>query len=306
VLDSLVTCPNGEVAKCEGKQWQLSPNWQTTSCSRDRNIRTMWSKPNCNGEPSDNVVFKDPNLKACILRTLPGQTEVTTQTAAVIQQVVCPYQGITDIGGLEKFTGMTKLDLSGNQLTQFTLRFDPQVTSQLQNLDVSGNRLTTLDVRAHPKLLMLSAANNKLSSVSLSANTFLIVLDVSRNEIESFDLAIQDLLSFGDLSYNKLTSVLDPQNQDLERLRNLSYLDLSHNAIPTVGSVVPLAWNQKNQTGGALQSLFLSCNAPFDCSTLKLYDGSKYPAAATAMCARYDPSGGVWNPVRTPDCPPGK
>src|ERR1700691_529943 len=306
LLDSPVVCPNGDVAKCQSAQWQLSPNWQTTRCSRDGVMRTMWAKPNCSGQPGDYVKFTDPNLKACILKRLPGQTEVAKATAAHIQQVVCPSLGIAGIGGLEWFTGMDKLDLSGNRLTQFTLRFDQASQSQLVNLDVSNNELTTLDLRGHPKLLILNAANNRLSSVSLHANTSLLVLNVSRNEIESFDLAIQDQLTYADLSHNKLGSVLDDHNNDLNRLTSLGYLNLSHNAIPTIGSAAPLAWNRETQSGGKLQSLSLACNAQFDCETLKLYDGSKYPAAATAKCSRYDAGEKKWNPIRTPDCPPGK
>jgi uncharacterized protein YjbI with pentapeptide repeats len=306
VLNSLVTCPSNEVAKCSGPQWKISPDWKTTACSNDGSLQTMWSKPNCDGEPGQIVVFKDKNLKACILRTLPGQTEVLVSTAGQVRQVVCPFQGISDITGLENFTSLTKLDLSGNQLTSFTLDFGRSVNSQLQSLDISNNtQLKTLDLRAHSRLLMLSAANDQLSSISLNANVYLVVLVASHNQIASFDLAIQNNLAYVDLSYNKLTTVLDSYNHDLTQLPNLTYLDLSHNAMTTIGSVQSLAWNRKTSSGGALQSLFLACNPKFDCSTLKVYDGTTYPAAGTSLCSRYDPGQSRWNPIANPDCPPG-
>lgn len=268
----------------------------------------MWSQPNCGGTPGDIVVFKDAALKSCILATLPGQTEVLVSTAQQIAQVNCPGLGITDLTGLQAFTALSKLDLSGNKLAIFTLSFSAGGTptpSNLQTLDLSNNLLTTLDATTHAKLLSLSASHNQLASISLNANTYLVVLDASHNKLTSFNLPIQATLAYVDLSYNSLTSVLNQFSTNLSQLTSLAYLDLSHNALPTIGSVTSLAWNQKRGTGGSLRSLFLACNASFKCGDLGVYDGSQFPAASTSMCSAYDTGSGKWTALSAPLCPPG-
>lgn len=307
VLASPVTCPNGEPGQCKGAQWAI-PGWQTTSCSSGGVMRRMWSRPNCNGGGGGDIVaFKDDNLKRCILATLPGQPEVLLATAQQIAQVSCPGKNITDLTGLEQFISLSKLDLSNNDLTIFTLAFmsgGSRTTGNLQSLDLSGNKLTTLDVSAHPKLSSLNAARNLLASITLNANTYLVVLDASHNALTTFNLPIQAALAYVDLSYNRLGSVLNEYSTSLGALSGLSYLDLSHNALKTIGSISGIAYN-KRTGNGALRSLFLACNPNFKCGDLGVYDGTQYPAASTSMCSSYDPSSSRWTALVAPSCPPG-
>jgi len=307
VLAAPVTCPDGSIGQCSGEHWRLAPNWQTRGCSVDQVPRQMWSKPNCGGSPGDIVVFKDANLKKCILSSLPGQTEVLVATAQQMAQVNCPGRGIVDLTGLEAFIALSKLDLSANQLSIFTLNFvagGKPAPSKLQTLDVSGNRLTTLDLTGHPKLLSLGAANNQLASISLNANAFLVVLDASHNKLTSFNLPIQSTLTYVDLSYNSLTNVLNQFSSNLGALSALTYLDLSHNTLTTIGSITSIAWNQRTGAGGSLRSLFLACNASFRCGDLGVYDGTQFPAASTSACSVYNTTSGKWTALSTPDCPP--
>jgi uncharacterized protein YjbI with pentapeptide repeats len=302
------TCPDGSTAACTGSQWQLSPTWQTQGCNIGKVMQTMWSKPNCGGTPGQIVVFKDPNLKDCILATLPGQTEVLLATAQQIAQVNCPGRGIADLTGLETFIALAKLDLSGNALPIFTLTFSADGNSSpsnLQSLDLSNNKITTLDLASHPKLLSLSAAHNQLGSISLSANAYLVVLDASHNALTAFNLPIQSTLAYADLSYNRLTNVLNQFNTSLSALTSLSYLDLSHNTLTTIGSINTLAWNKRTGAGGSLRSLFLACNPNFRCGDLGVYDGTQYPAASSSMCSVYDAPASKWTPLTNPLCPPG-
>jgi len=307
VLNAIATCPNGATAECTGPQWQLSANWQTSSCNVNGLPQQMWSRPNCGGQPGQIVVFKDPNLKSCILATLPGQTEVLLATAQQIMQVNCPGRGIVDLTGLETFISLTKLDLSSNALPIFTLSFTAggqPAKSQLRTLSLDNNALTTLDVTGHPALVSLSVSNNKLASIALNANTYLVILDASHNQLASFDLPIQTALAYADLSYNLLTDVLDQYSQDLGQLASLSYLDLSHNNLSTIGPITAIAYGPANDAG-ALQALFLACNPKFHCGDLGVYNGTKYPAASTSQCSAYDAVNGQWTPLTNPTCPPG-
>ncbi|BDV40333.1 hypothetical protein DSM21852_35860 [Methylocystis bryophila] len=307
ILNSPSTCPNGDTGQCMGDQWRLSGNWVTRGCNPNKVPQTMWSKPNCGGKPGDIVVFKDPNLKRCILATLPGQTEVLVASAQQIIQVDCPNLGISDLGGLENFISLTRLNLSGNELTFFNLSFvsgGSTVASNLQSLDLSGNKLTTLDLTNHPNLISLEASNNQLGAILLNANAAPVYISASHNKLAAFDLSIQTSLAYADFSYNNLSSVLDDYNHDLSNLTGLSYLDLSHNALKTIGSINSLAYNKVAGTGGSLRSLSLACNPDFQCSDLGIYDGTNYPAASTSLCSAYSTTTGKWTPLRNPSCPP--
>jgi uncharacterized protein YjbI with pentapeptide repeats len=315
VLNSIATCPNGSTAQCTGSQWQLSPNWQTTSCNANGTPQQMWSHPNCGGQPGEIVTFKDANLKSCILETLPRQTDVLLATAQQITQVNCSGRDIKDISGLENFISLVKLDLSSNALPIFTLAFTSggkPAPSNLRTLALDNNALTTLDLSNHPALVSLSVSNNKLKSIAYNANTYLLVLDASHNELTSPDLPIQTSLAYADLSYNALTNVLDSYHNDLSGLTSLAFLDVSHNNLPTIGSISAIAScvpqidsDCPKPSSDSLQSLFLACNPKFRCGELGVYNGTQFPAAATSSCSAYNTGAGKWTPLTNPTCPPG-
>src|SRR5258708_1895383 len=101
----------------------------------------MWQQPPCGTSPADTVTFADQNLANCVLSALPGQpTSITVLTAAQQLQVNCPSKSIANLGGLENFTGLQVLDLTGNAITQFGLSFP-----NMQQLKISANQLTQLD-----------------------------------------------------------------------------------------------------------------------------------------------------------------
>ncbi|MFP5246874.1 MAG: pentapeptide repeat-containing protein, partial [Thermoanaerobaculia bacterium] len=135
VLQSPMPCPNATVAKCKDAAWMI-PNWRTTLCNRDRTEETVWRKPDCGTSPRDYVVFSDKKLESCILDSLPGKPAgITVATAGQITHVSCPGKGITSIGGLEKFTRLVSLDLTGNQLGTFDLSAPIKT---LQTLKIGG------------------------------------------------------------------------------------------------------------------------------------------------------------------------
>lgn len=297
VLNSIITCPNGDVAACSGTQWIL-PNWQTKLCNVNQIVQTMWRRPDCGSAPSEVVKFVDENLKECILASLPNRpADVTISTAAQIRSVNCPGRGIKDLTGLEKFTNLVTLDLSSNQLEQFKLKLD-----QLQTLKVSSNKLDLLDLTGTPNLVRLEASNNQLTSVPVSANTYFLVLDLAHNQLSKFDLAIQSNLSYADLSYNNLTDILDTFNTSLSKLTRLAYLDLSHNSLKQIGPVKSIAYKPDPfMPTGTLQSLLLSCNQSFDCKSLDLT--GKYPALQKSQCADFNAQSNQWIVRTNPACP---
>jgi uncharacterized protein YjbI with pentapeptide repeats len=298
-LQSPINCPNGDVAACAGDQWTI-PNWQTSLCNQNHTTQTVWSPPDCGGPSGPVVQFSDTNLKQCILSALPGKpTEITIKTAQQFQSVSCPNRGIKDLTGLEQFTNLTSLDLTANQLTQFSLPL-----SKLGDLKIGYNQLTALDVS---KLygggpIRVDASNNRLKTMIGTASVYFEVLDISHNQFSAFDLPAQSDLTWADLSYNNLTSVLNANNNSLSGLTNLQYLDLSHNSIPTIGSAASIG----EPTGGnqpILQALFVGCNPTFQCSSLQL-DGQSI-ALQKSNCADYNPQSGKWIVLTNPLCPAG-
>jgi uncharacterized protein YjbI with pentapeptide repeats len=289
-----LTCPNGDTANCSPAQWKI-PNWQTSLCGNGGGTITVWAKPDCGSDPSQNVVFKDQNLKTCITNTLPGKpANVTIQTASQIRQVTCPGLGISDLTGLEKFTNLIKLDLTANKLVQFSL---PLTT--IQTLKLGNNQLTTLDLSKLGSLVNLDASSNQLTNIGFSANAAPSILDVSNNQLASFDLPIQTSLVYADLSNNKLTNVLDNFQTSLSNLIGLSYLDLSHNFLTNIGSVASLQPNP--QGSGSLQSLYVGCNPTFSCAGLGLTTSSSI--LQQSQCATYNTQNKTWIMLTNPQCP---
>ncbi len=293
-LTSAVTCPNGDVAQCSATQWMI-PSWQSNLCSSSHTTQTLWSKPDCGGTPGEMVKFNDLNLKACILATLPGKpSSIAITTAATLLEISCPNLGIADLTGLQAFTALTSLDLSGNQITQFSLPL-----KQLQKLKLSNNQISFLDVSSFANLVELDVSHNQLQSINGLVAINPSVLDLSYNQLSNFDLPIFTSLVFADLSHNALTNVLDSYSKNLTALTALSYLDLSYNSITTLGdasSVVP--------SKGGLTSLFLECNPTFNCPSLNLTGSAS--ALRSSRCAQFNPQSGTWIVQPIPSCPTAK
>lgn len=287
-LQANVHCPNGDVARCEGSQWVI-PNWQTADCSADHYTTTVWWPPDCAAASAGAVVqFSDAALKQCILETLPGMpSELPVETAASIVSVSCPRRGITSLDGLSSFTHLQTLDLTANDLTNFSLALP-----SLQKLQLADNHLTSLDVGKTPQLVFLDVSNNQLQSIKGLVAVALKVVDASHNQLTAVDLAVEDALLYADLSNNRLTSVTDDNNKTLKRLTDLGYLDLSHNSITSIGSVASLT--------GELSSLYLQCNPSFDCASLGI-DGT-YDPMQTSHCAAFNSQSGEWIVLQHPTC----
>lgn len=295
-MQSAVTCPNGKFVACSGADWMI-PRWRSGVCNAGVE-RVVWTKPDCNSDPSDYVVFKDDKLKKCILESLPGPPAgITTATAKKMTHVSCASRGITDLGGLEKFESLVSLDLSTNALQRFSLPL-----KNLRSLKIANNQLTSLDL-GKTKVMHLDASNNKLTQlIGLGAISF-AVLDLSGNALTEFDLPIHENLLYADLSGNALKTVLDDDNTTLERQAKLVYLDLSHNALTTIGSAKDIAAGKSNPSG-PLETLFLGCNSKFNCATLSLDGG--YPAYQTSACADYNIQTKKWVARQNPSCPDGQ
>ncbi len=303
-LTTEVACPNGDPAICDANQWKI-PNWTTSSCTNPPSTQIMWSEPDCGTAPSDLVVFTDPNLEACVLASLPGDpTSITITTAAKQLSLSCADQNISDLGGLENFTGLVSLDLTANEITEFSTSFSfPDLTE----LKLGYNKLATLNMSKISSVTWLEIPQNCvskgdcLSSITGIEDTYFENLDASGNSIVTFDLSIQNELVFADLSDNVLTTVLDSFNTDLSALSKLETLNLQQNELTDIGPLDTIAHSLSENPQGKLVNLYMACNPDFTCSSLSL-DGS-YTAYQTSQCADFNSQTRSWDPIANPNCP---
>tara|TARA_R110002049_G_scaffold206269_1_gene376816 strand:- start:66052 stop:67620 length:1569 start_codon:yes stop_codon:yes gene_type:complete len=91
--------------------------------------------------------------------------------------------GIDDISGLQYFTSVSELNISGNNISDLSLLFGnvPNVASKnSQTKNASVNTFTGLQV--------LNCSNNNLTNLDLSGVSTLTSLDCSNNQLESLNL----------------------------------------------------------------------------------------------------------------------
>ena len=93
-------------------------------------------------------------------------------------------KNISDLIGVEAFTGLKYLNCNDNQLTSL----DVSKNTALTYLDCSENQLTNLDVSANTALTKLRCFENQLTSLDVSQNTALIGLDCSGNQFDCYAL----------------------------------------------------------------------------------------------------------------------
>ncbi|MFN8319040.1 MAG: pentapeptide repeat-containing protein [Saprospiraceae bacterium] len=261
VLNNKVTCPNGAIAQCTGTQWVV-PHWRSSSCNPGHTSQLLWYKPNCSGKDTTGQIhFPDPNLEASLMKQMSGGDPnyiITKHAAAQVPSLNCSYSKISNLEGLQYFTALEELDVSGNFLTDGT--FFTRIPS-LNSLSVANNLITLLNLQGLSNLNYLNASSNQINSLLLDAGAYISFLNVSYNALSQLDITIQTWLEYLDVSHNKLTNI-----GSVEQLANLNSLFIQNNSLTTVGSVKKLY----NSGSGNLIYMNISCNLPFKCNTLQL------------------------------------
>ncbi|MGB3079521.1 MAG: pentapeptide repeat-containing protein [Saprospiraceae bacterium] len=261
VLNNNITCPNGDFAKCTGSQWEL-PGWRSANCNSQHVTQILWYKPNCGGHDTTGIInFPDPNLQASIFNQMSGGNPdyvITKNAAAQVVSLNCPSANISNLDGLQYFTSLQQLNLSGNKLVDGT--FFTRLPT-LHSLNVSGNQLSILNLQGLSALNVLNASNNKLVTVLLDASSYLNYLDVSYNSLSQMDITVQNTLNYVDMSNNLLTSV-----GNLSNFSSVNSIYLQNNSLTQIGNLA----NIFNNGQGNLLYMNISCNLPFLCNTLGL------------------------------------
>ncbi len=125
-----------------------------------------------------DVTFVDANLEAAVRSALSIPTGPISGAEAVSLQVLsAPNLGITDLTGLECFTGLTSLGIGNNQITSL-MPLDG--LPKLASLNVLNNKLGHLVY--WPSIVNLDVAGNLFANTDeFAALTTLRTLDISTN-----------------------------------------------------------------------------------------------------------------------------
>ena len=133
----------------------------------------------------DATNFTDPLLLAfASAKDTSGDGKLQPDELSAVTEFLYPAGGIGSLKGLEYFTGLTKVDVSGNGITDLA---PLQGLAELTVLKVGGNPATALDVSKNTKLERLLAANGALQSLTLGGNTALAEIYVGGNSLTALE-----------------------------------------------------------------------------------------------------------------------
>lgn len=184
-----------------------------------------------------DIAIEDENLLACINSELgqPADSVISPTQAANLGELTCEKAGVTNLQGLQPFTSLNYLDLTGNQVSSLT---PLRGLSALRTLSLENNFVTDLGpLRNLVNLNYLTVGSNQIADIQvLSQMSGLWLLGLENNQIGDLTplsrlVNLQELAASG----NKISD-LNP----LKRLVNLRYLNLDHNQVIEIGALSAL------------------------------------------------------------------
>ncbi len=187
-----------------------------------------------NCEEFTTVNIPDANFKAALVGNSSintnGDGEIQITEATAFQgEINVSFKNISNLTGIEAFTGITTLNCSFNQLTTLNVSSNTNLTT----LTLTLNQLTTLDVSSNTNLTSLTCNNNQLTALDVSSNTSLTTLKVNSNQLSTIDLSSNTNLTTLFCHKNQLTALNVSSNTNLTSLNcssnQLTALDVSSN-----------------------------------------------------------------------------
>ena len=170
-------------------------------------VHSLYQNPIC------VVAVPDANFKAYLVGNTAintnGDTEIQcSEASAYTDTIDCNNLSISDLTGIEAFTGLT-------------------------SLTCNSNTLTSLNIAQNTSLTFLNCNSNQISSVNISNNTLLKQLYIDHNNITNIDLSANIALEYFGSEYNSLTSLNLSTNSALVELycdqNSITNLDFSNN-----------------------------------------------------------------------------
>ncbi|WP_024772764.1 cadherin repeat domain-containing protein [Aquimarina macrocephali] len=227
----------------------VATNEQETNNNEEVPSKEVTVIVNLNDITDDGIIIPDPNFrKALFEHTSPvidtnRDGRISIAEAQVVKKINVERKDISDLSGIEYFTGLTELNCFGNNLKTLDIRKNTALTvlycsrNRLSAIDVSKNTnltvlycnenlLSTIDVSKNVALTKLVCQENQLTALDLSKNTALIDLFSSFNRLTTLDLRYNTALTRIDLRNNKLLTSLNIKNGNNVAL---TYVDLRWN-----------------------------------------------------------------------------
>jgi len=196
------------------------------------------SKDDPNVDEKESTPISSPSFEKALIDigidsdgTVNGK--ISTSNIASIIYLPLSDQNITDLSGIENFSGLKKLDCFNNQITSL----DVSKNQDLNELNFSNNQLTSINVSQNTALTSLVCFDNQLTSLDVSQNIILATLGCTNNELTSLDVSSNTVLTQLYCSENQLSSLDVSKNTELGELfcfdNQLTSLDVSQNIVLT-------------------------------------------------------------------------
>ena len=165
--------------------------------------------------------FPDENFRAAVLGLLnayggarTGESPVTDEDIAAMAtrtDLEVYNRGISDLTGIEYFTGLVNLYCYNNELTEL----DVAGNAALRLLNCGDNRLDKLDVAGNTVLKSLYCYNNELHELDVTNNTALETLYCYNNLMVELDVSNNSALIDLHCNNNQLVKLDVSKNADL-------------------------------------------------------------------------------------------
>ena len=206
-------------------------------------------------------------------QTVPETGLTDVQLASITELIYSGVNGnkIQNVDGIEKLTGLTKLDLQWNEISAIDLSHNTAIT----NLNLEKNNLAAINLSALSQLAIVTVSNNQLTNLDLTHNENLKELYNKVNGLTSIDLSHNPLLEKVVLNDNQLGSLVIPYRSNLRSLEAtdneisaldvsnaplLTLVDMSFNQISSINVTNDTALLQLKLASNQVSSLSLSTN----------------------------------------------
>ena len=223
---------------------------------------------------AQTIKISDANFEQALIDLNLDDTkdgEVLRSNVENIKTLNVNNKGISNLSGIEAFTGLEELNCSDNSLSNIDL----SLNSKLKKLNIRANEFASINLSVNYDLLELNCASNKISDLSLINNTSLERLDCGSNKLTSLELRRNSKLKSLNCYSNELTSLNLGQNillesincnnnkltsLGLDKLSLLSDLDINTNKLKTLNLNSNIKLNRLVASVNELTSIDLSVN----------------------------------------------
>jgi len=139
---------------------------------------------------------------------------VLTANIDNVEELTIRNCSISDLTGIEDFIALETLDFANNQITDFDLSNNKDLTF----LNFAGNQCTSIDLNQNASLVYLVCPFNHLISLDISNCVDLIFLNCWNNQLTNVNVSNNTALEMILLEENKLTSLDITANTSLIEL----------------------------------------------------------------------------------------